>query len=197
MECERRVVLGVDTDPHGGLHGVWETLTLHVPSSITSPPPDRVSGISTQRQSDLLELFHLQCTQTRSSLFVISCVPPIVTRLNSRKQLEHERQRSASSDLPVGPPQFPSLPRKMAGGFSVRRSNIVVMGSNPTVCLVAQELPYGYQGTSSGQARSFFDPNILIPIREPARNHCGTNGRVGDKPSPPESFKHLIETQLE
>jgi len=77
----------------------------------------------------------------------------LLATLNSRKQLEHQRQRSAPADLPVGPPRFPSIPRRTAGGFS-SHNNL------PTAT------------------------KLEIAVEQ-------TVEFVSDKPSPPDSFKHM------
>ncbi|KAF8131404.1 hypothetical protein EV363DRAFT_1329929 [Boletus edulis] len=46
----------------------------------------------------------------------------LLATLNTRKHLQHQRQRGASADFPAGFPRFSSTPRRTTGKFSVSRS---------------------------------------------------------------------------
>ncbi|KAF8551111.1 hypothetical protein OG21DRAFT_1487267 [Imleria badia] len=49
----------------------------------------------------------------------------LLATLNTRKQLQHQRQRGASADLPTGFPRFSSIPRRTTGRFSARNEHAI------------------------------------------------------------------------
>jgi hypothetical protein len=75
----------------------------------------------------------LKCTQTRCLLrefrvcFARQGASSIATRLNARKQLEHQKQRGTSIDHPSGFSRSHSIPCSAAGKLSVSLFDVVAM----------------------------------------------------------------------